>query len=227
MKPLHLTALLALALPASAAAQDAKPTPSVKQAPATAQEKAKEPKVYSVGTTVPEKVTLIDMDGKKTTMKQLRGKNVVLVWYAKDCPAIVASGARLAATAKEFAKHKDVVMVAVNSDKNDLKDAKATKDADGKPVKAYAKLRKHMADKKINFGMAVDKGGVLARKFQAKTTPHVFVIDAKGVVQYSGALDNDPRGRKKGDEYTNYAVQAVTELKAGQPVSTKSSRPYG
>lgn len=228
MKPLHLTALLALALPASAVAQDAKPKPSVKQAPAVAQEKAQEPKVYSVGTTVPEKVTLIDMDGKKTTMKQLRGKHVVLVWYAKNCPAIVASGDRLAATAKELAKHKDVVMIAVNSDKNDLKDAAPVKDADGKVTKpAFASLRKHMKDKKINFGMAVDKGGVLARKFQAKTTPHVFVIDAKGVVQYSGALDNDPRGRKSKDEYKNHALAAVTELKAGKPVTVKSSKPYG
>ena len=81
MKPLFLTATLALALPAVATAQDAKPVPTVKQAPADAQEKDKEPKVYEVGTKVPEKVTLIDMDGKKTTMKQLRGKHVVLVWY--------------------------------------------------------------------------------------------------------------------------------------------------
>ena len=56
MKPLYLTALLALALPASTAAQDAKPTPSVKQAPAVAAKKAQEPKVYAVGTKVPELV---------------------------------------------------------------------------------------------------------------------------------------------------------------------------
>lgn len=226
MKPLYLTALLALALPASAAAQDAKPTPSVKQAPAAAAKKAQEPKVYAVGTKVPETVAMVDINGKKMTMKDLRGKNVVFVWYAKDCPAIKASGARLAATAKEFAKHKDVVMIAVNSDRKDLADAKASKDADGKVIKPFAKLRKHMADKKINFGMVIDRGGKLATKFQAKTTPHVFVVDAKGVVQYSGALDNDPRGRKK-DDYVNYALAAVTELKAGKPVSTQSTRPYG
>lgn len=227
MKPLHLTALLALAFPAGAVAQEAAPAKPTAQQPAAVQEKEKEPKVYELGTKVPEKVTLIDMDGKKTTMKQLRGKHVVLVWYSKDCPAIKASGDRLAATAKQLGAHKDVVMIAVNSDKNDLKDAKAAKDADGNLIKPFAKLRKHMKDKKINFGMAVDKGGVLARKFQAKTTPHVFVIDAKGVVQYSGALDNDPRGRKSKEEYTNYALAAVTELKSGKPVTVKSSRPYG
>lgn len=226
MKPLHLTALLALALPASAAAQDATPTPSVTQAPADAAKKAQEPKIYTVGTTVPETVTLVDMDGKKTTMKDLRGKNVVFVWYAKDCPAIKASGKRLAATAKEIAKHKDVVMIAVNSDRKDLADAAPSKDAEGNLIKPFAKLRKHMADKKISFGMMIDRGGLLATKFQAKTTPHVFVVDAKGVVQYSGALDNDPRGRKK-DDYVNYALTTVTELKAGKAVTTKSTRPYG
>jgi alkyl hydroperoxide reductase subunit AhpC len=225
MKPHYLTALLALAIPAGAAAQDATPTPSVTQAPAVASEKEQEPKVYTVGTKVPETVTLVDMDGKKTTMKDLRGKNVVFVWYAKDCPAIKASEARLIETAKEFAKHKDVVMVAMNSDKHDLADFAPSKDAEGNVIKPFAKLRKHMADKKINFGMMIDRGGLLATKFQAKTTPHVFVVDAKGVVQY-GALDNDPRGRKK-EDYVNYALTTVTELKAGDAVTTKSTRPYG
>lgn len=226
MKPLYLTALLSLALPASAAAQDAKPTPTVTQAPADAAKKVQEPKVYEVGTKVPETVTLIDMDGKKTTMKDLRGKNVVFVWYAKDCPAIKASLARLTATATELAKHKDVVMVAVNSDKHDLADFEASKDEEGNVIKPFAKLRKHMADKKVNFGMMIDRGGLLATKFQAKTTPHVFVVDAKGVVQYAGALDNDPRGRKK-DDYVNYALTAVAELKNGEAVTTQSTRPYG
>ena len=221
MKPLFLTATLALALPAVATAQDAKPVPTVKQAPADAQEKDKEPKVYEVGTKVPEKVTLIDMDGKKTTMKQLRGKHVVLVWYSKDCPAIKSSGERLAATAKEFAKHKDVVMIAVNSDKNDLKDAQATKDAEGNVIKPFAKLRKHMKDKKINFGMAVDKGGVLARKFQAKTTPHVFVIDGAGVLRYQGAFDD------READGVNYPLNAVKAIKTGSTVEPTYVRQWG
>jgi len=226
MKLPTLTALLALAMPLALGAQEVQPPTSVEQAPAIAK-KAKEPKVYEVGTKVPATLAMMDMKGKKVTMKGLRGKNVILVWYAKDCPAIKAAGKRLASMAREVNKHKDVVMIAVNSDKKDLADAvPAGTDAEGKPNKPFAKLRKHVEDKKVSFSMVVDRGGVLARKFQAKTTPHVFVIDGEGVVRYSGALDNDPRGNKK-EGYNNYALTAVKEIKEGKPVTVKSTRPYG
>lgn len=226
MKLTTLSALFALASPLALGAQEVEPPRQVEQAPA-AKKQDKEPKVYEVGTKVPAKLAMMDINGKKMTMKQLRGKNVILVWYAKDCPAIKSAGKRLASMAKEVKNHKDVVMIAVNSDKKDLADAEPTgMDAEGKPIKPFVKLRKHVDDKNAQFTMVVDRGGVMARKFKAKTTPHVFVIDGEGVVRYSGALDNDPRGNKK-EGYTNYALAAVKELKQGKPVTVKSTKPYG
>ena len=32
--------------------------------------------------------------------------------------------------------------------------------------------------------------------YGAKTTPHMFVIDAAGVLRYRGAIDDDPNGKQ-------------------------------
>ena len=85
MKPSALAPLMAALLVAGPAL--AQGTPDAK--PATADQEKEKPKVYAVGTQVPADLTLHDLDGKKLTMKELRGKTVVITWYAYKCPAIV------------------------------------------------------------------------------------------------------------------------------------------
>ena len=210
------------------------PAVAQERAPAEPAEKAqdkekKEPKVYEVGTQVPETLTMVDIDGKKTSMKDLRGKVVVMVWYAYKCPAIKQADPLLKKMAAAFAKTEgEVMFVGINSDRGELADAKPEGvDKDGKPKKPFHALRTAMKERKVNFPMFVDKGNVIADKFQAKTTPHVFVLDKEGVVRYSGALDNDPRGNKKAEEKVNYVEEAVKAIRAGKEVETTSTRPYG
>jgi hypothetical protein len=74
----------------------------------------------------------------------------------------------------------------------------------------------------------LDPAGKLGHLYDAKTTPHMFVIDRKGVLIYDGAIDDrattdvsDITGAK------NYVVQALQEAMAGKPVTVATSRPYG
>lgn len=227
MKAILLPILMAGAVTGAATAQEVKPAPV--QAPAEdAAKEVKKPTVYTVGTQVPKDLVLTDIDGKTLSMKELRGKTVVVTWYAMNCPAIKATVDRLKAMAKEFEGDKDVVLIAINSDKNELADAKPTGvDKDGKPIKPYAAIRKYMKDKKINFRMFVDPGNKIADRFQAKTTPHMFVIDGKGIVRYSGALDNDMRMKKEEKDYRNYVTETVEAIKANRLVTTTNTKPYG
>ena len=63
----------------------------------------------------------------------------------------------------------------------------------------------------------------MGKQYGARTTPHCFVIDAKGVLVYKGAIDNS----QGGDGKTNYVVQAVTQLKKGEKVTPGETKPFG
>ena len=45
----------------------------------------------------------------------------------------------------------------------------------------------------------------------------------KGILVYQGAIDDNQRGTGK----ANYVVNAVTQLKAGEPVSPSETKSYG
>ena len=79
--------------------------------------------------------------------------------------------------------------------------------------------------------MLLDKKGEVGRLFSAKTTPHMFVIDEMGKVQYQGAIDNlGNTGALFSTDLSkakNYVRNAVSQLMSGEEVKDKKTRPYG
>lgn len=74
----------------------------------------------------------------------------------------------------------------------------------------------------------LDPSGSVGRLYGAKTTPHMYVIDAKGTLVYMGGIDDrattdpaDVPGAK------NYVRAALADLKTGRPVAEAVTRPYG
>ena len=63
--------------------------------------------------------------------------------------------------------------------------------------------------------------------YDAKTTPHMFVIDANGVIRYEGAID-DHRGTDGGKgANVNYVSAALDALLSGKDVTVSKTTPYG
>jgi hypothetical protein len=59
--------------------------------------------------------------------------------------------------------------------------------------------------------------------YGAKTTPHMFVIDAAGILRYRGAIDNDPNGKQAAPKnYVDSAVQALLASSTPNPAETQS-----
>lgn len=187
------------------------------------------PKVFEVGKQVDEKLVFTDLDGKTTTLADLKGKTVVLAWYCTTCPYMPPAIPKINQIHRDY-KDKNVVVIGISSNTHDHADAKpaeGAKDAEGKPVKPYAGLRKNMAERKVEFKLCVDVGNVLADLFVAKTTPHMYVIDGKGVMRYAGALDDDPKAEKKDGERQDYVRQAIDAVNSGKAPATASTKPYG
>jgi len=70
-----------------------------------------------------------------------------------------------------------------------------------------------------------DASGEVGARYGARTTPHMFVIDAEGKLAYKGAIDDDPHGDKATP--TNYVTAALTALKAGKRPEISDTQPYG
>ena len=74
----------------------------------------------------------------------------------------------------------------------------------------------------------LDESGAVGKAYGAKTTPHMYVIDASGTLRYAGAIDDRPSADHQSLEgATNYVAAALENLAAGRPVSPNATTPYG
>jgi hypothetical protein len=74
----------------------------------------------------------------------------------------------------------------------------------------------------------MDPDSAIARLYEAKTTPHMFVIDPTGKLAYMGAIDDKPTANNADVKTArNYVREALDAVKTGAPVKTASTRPYG
>ncbi len=80
-------------------------------------------------------------------------------------------------------------------------------------------------EKGFPYAVLQDPDGTVGKSYAAKTTPHMYVIDEKGVLRYVGAIDDDARG--KAEKPSNHVKAAVDALLTGKPVPASTTEPYG
>ena len=163
--------------------------------------------------------TTDDTMGQSFSLSDFNGKTVVLEWTNPDCPFVHKhyDTGNMQALQKE-AIADGVIWIAIDSS------------AKGKEGHYQASdLNTIYADRGASYThLVIDDLGKIGKLYGAKTTPHMFVIDANGHLAYSGALDDQPTADKGNiGSAKNYVRQALTNLKAGQPVTTPSTNPYG
>ena len=74
----------------------------------------------------------------------------------------------------------------------------------------------------------MDESGAVGHSYDAKTTPHMYLIDPAGKLVYAGGID-DKRSANPADVKTakNYVRAALDETLAGKPITVATSSPYG
>jgi peroxiredoxin len=156
--------------------------------------------------------TLADQAGNEVSLSDFEGKIVVLEWLNPDCPFVVRHYKEGTMKGLEDAyDDKGVVWLTVNS----------TNYMDAEANAAFAEKEG------VDWKILVDQDGTVGHAYGAQTTPHMYIIDAKGRIVYAGAIDDDPRGSKAASERTNYVAKALDEVLAGTAVSTPETKPYG
>ena len=76
--------------------------------------------------------------------------------------------------------------------------------------------------------MLLDPTGSVGRLYDARTTPHMYLIDPEGALVYQGAIDSI-KSAKASDvaKATNYVKAAYMAHSAGDPVEFSTTTAYG
>ncbi|HEX8253449.1 MAG TPA: thioredoxin family protein [Thermoanaerobaculia bacterium] len=172
----------------------------------------------AVGKAAPE-FRAVDTNGKTHSLSQYRGKWVVLEWLNHGCPYVRKhyDNNVMQALQKKYAD-KGVVWLSIVSsapgNQGHYPPAKANELTKEKGAAPYAVL--------------IDEAGTVGRMYDARTTPHMFVINPQGAVVYMGGIDDKPSARASDLQGARPHVDmALQEAMAGKPVSVPTSQPYG
>ncbi len=172
-----------------------------------------------VGRAAPD-FTLTDINGKAHSLSEFKGKTVVLEWVNPECPFVMKhydNSGNMPKT-QQAATADGVVWLSINS-------AAPGKEGDYDPAQVKAwQARIHSAA----TAYFRDPAGTVGKLYDARTTPHMYVIDPAGTLVYAGGIDSVRSSRTEDiAKATNYVSAALADLKAGRPVRTKNAQPYG
>jgi len=163
--------------------------------------------------------TATDSNGKPHTLSSYRGKFVVLEWHNQGCPYTKKhyESGNMERLQKEWTQKGVVWFTVISSAPGTQGYVTAEQEND------Y--MRRMNA---APTAALLDPAGDLGHLYDAKTTPHMFIISPDGVLIYDGAIDDKPTP-DPADIATsrNYVSLALTEAMSGKPVDTPTSRPYG
>ena len=162
---------------------------------------------------------LNDVTGRPVSLAAYRGKTVVLEWNNPECPTVMKhydSGNMQKTQAAAAAD--GVVWLTVNSSGEGNQGHMTP--AEAKTVTAGQQSRR--------TAYLLDPNGSVGKSYGAKTTPHLYVINADGTLVYYGGIDDKPiQDPADIASARNHVHDDLGELKAGKPVSEPTSRPYG
>jgi peroxiredoxin len=163
--------------------------------------------------------TATSSTGQPWNLTDLQGKLVVLEWSNHECPYVRKhyDTGNMQALQRE-ATGQGVVWLTIISSAPGTQGHVSRAEADELTTTRKA------APSAVLF----DPSGTVGRLYGATNTPHMYVIDRRGVLVYAGAIDDRPTTRRAdvqgADNYVRAALQAVA---AGQPVKTPITRAYG
>ena len=172
----------------------------------------------AIGQPAPD-FTALDTSGKPVTLSELKGKTVVLEWSNHDCPYVVkhyASG-NMQAIQKDAAKDGVVWLTVISS---------AAGEQGNVTPQAADRLTKSRSA--APAAVLLDPEGKIGRQYEARTTPHMYVVDKAGALQYMGGIDDKPTSNaadiKTAKPYVRLALAAVAK---GEKVADAVTKPYG
>jgi peroxiredoxin len=163
--------------------------------------------------------TLADIDGKKHSLADYRGKFVVLEWVNHGCPFVKKhyNSGNMQALQKRFTD-EGAIWLAINT-------STAGQQGNMSPEE-WKKVSQE--NKAAHSAILLDGDAKVARAYDAKVTPHMYVIDPDGKLIYNGAIDSIRSANVADVEKAeNYVVTAISAAREGRQIERPVTQAYG
>ena len=161
----------------------------------------------------------VGSNNEKVSLSEFRGKVIVLEWTNHGCPYVrrhYKSG-NMQKLQKRVSEMGGVWLSVISS-------------APGK--------QGHLSNEKANeltssrkalpAHVIIDVEGVIGKAYEARTTPHMFIVDKDGILVYMGGIDDDPAPRGKMNKDTkHYVREALDAINDGKEIANGATKPYG
>jgi len=163
--------------------------------------------------------TLTDAQGTTHSLSDFKGKFIVLEWFNPECPFVRKHyGSDNMQDLQRRYTGRGVVWLTIDS-------SARGKQGHLSPEQAKAVFTDYYM---ASTALLLDPAGTVGRRYGAKTTPHMFIVNPEGILLYAGAIDDipstDPADVPKA---TNFVQRALAETLTGQPVTVSHTNSYG
>lgn len=192
------------------------------QQPAAAPDKAATPAAATPAVAGPGDMapafTLVDAEGTQRSLADFKGKTVVLEWTNEGCPYVKKHYTGAMQALQREATADGVVWLTI------ISSAPTTQGyVEGEEARAWK--AKHKA---AFTHLLLDPTGEVGKRYDAKTTPDMRIIDPEGRLIFVGGIDDKPTNKVEDLAGANNFVRAaLADAKAGRPVQTAFAQPYG
>ena len=164
---------------------------------------------------------LSDRYGNEISLSSFIGKKVILEWTNHGCPYVAKhyETGNMQST-QEFAKEEEIIWLSIISSAPGTQGYVSSDEANALTITRKA------SPSHVLF----DPTGEVGRIYDAKTTPHMYIINEEGLLKYQGAIDDaGGRGFMSRDLFKakNYVKDSLKEMDTGEEISSPITKPYG
>jgi thiol-disulfide isomerase/thioredoxin len=149
---------------------------------------------------------LPDVQGRLHRPCDDRGKIVIINFWSAECPHSARTDGLILNLLEEWNGEVKLLSIAANRNES---------------VQMVAEAAKARRISKV----LIDAQQVVADKFEAMTTPHVFVLDRAGILRYRGAVDDVTFRHREASQF--FLRDAVEALLQGRNPELSETPAYG
>jgi len=150
--------------------------------------------------------TLPDLSGRIHMLSDYRGRIVIVNFWSAECPHSERFDADITAWLAEWGAEVALLSIAPNANETEAE------------INGTAKRRKLPVVLK-------DADQTVADRYEAQTTPHVFLVDSQGILRYRGAVDDVAFRQRVATRF--YLKDAVEALLSDRLPEITEVQPFG